>query len=499
MDRASRSGLAQDAGLTPDLSVEEALRRLDGFVCTVKELQIRDGLHVFGRGPDRALADPLLVALARTPRGTGPADESLIRALAGDLDLAFDPLMADPAEAWTGPRPAALAEEGVWRSNGDTVERLEALALALVSSQRRLDPAWTRSLSVLDRLEQKWRPALAACGPAELKGLLLGLEGRRVPPGPSGAPTRGRPDLLPTGCNFYSVDGRMLPTQAAWALGWRSAQELVERHAQKTGDWPRTLALSAWGTATMRTGGDDVAQALALMGVRPVWEVGSGRVIDLEIIPAGLLDRPRVDVIFRVSGFFRDAFPGLIALVDRAGKAIIGLEEPASVNPAAAAGPGPRVFGPKPGAYGAGLQALIDSGAWSGLDDLAEGYLAWSSFSYAGDGDGGCQEGKPARAAFETALVRADGIVHNQDNREHDLLDSDDYYQFEGGLAAAIKIGFAGLFSHAASRSCSRAAIRFERGRQSLRLTASWKRAVISRRAAGLAVSRKAATEGSPR
>lgn len=437
LDRAARSGLAQDAGLDPTLPIEEALRRLDGFVCTVKELQIRDGLHVFGRGPDRERADPLLAALARTPRGADPADDSLIRALAKDLELDFDPLTADPAEPWRGPRPAVLIGESRWRTQGDAVERLEQLALKLVSRAATPEESWFRSIAVLERLEARWRPALAACGPAELRGLLLGLDGRRVPPGPSGAPTRGRPDLLPTGCNFYSVDGRMLPTQAAWALGWRSAQELVERHAQQTGAWPKSLALSAWGTATMRTGGDDVAQALALMGVRPVWEVGSGRVIDLEILPAGVLDRPRVDVTFRVSGFFRDAFPGLIALVDRAAQAIAALDEPASVNPAAS-NPGPRVFGPAPGAYGAGLQALIDSGAWADLGDLAEGYLAWSSFSYQGDGDGGTAEGKPARAAFETALSRADGVVHNQDNREHDLLDSDDYYQFEGGLAAAI-------------------------------------------------------------
>lgn len=437
LDRAGKSGLAQDAGLQPDLPIEEALRRLDGFVCTVKELQIRDGLHVFGRGPDGEREISLLAALARAPRGSGPADDSLLRALASDLELEFDPLTADPAEAWSGPRPACLSGDGVWRTQGDAVERLERLALRLVAREVMPEAAWFRTVAVLDRLEAKWRPALAACGPAELRGLLLGLDGRRVPPGPSGAPTRGRPDLLPTGCNFYSVDGRMLPTQAAWALGWRSAQELVERHAQTTGAWPKSLALSAWGTATMRTGGDDVAQALALMGVRPVWEVGSGRVIDLEILPAGLLDRPRVDVTFRVSGFFRDAFPGLIALVDRAAQAIAALDEPASVNPAAA-NPGPRVFGPMPGAYGAGLQALIDSGGWSDLGDLAEGYLAWSSFAYQGDGDGGAAEGKPARAAFEAALSRADGVVHNQDNREHDLLDSDDYYQFEGGLAAAI-------------------------------------------------------------
>src|SRR6185437_7130832 len=147
-------------------------------------------------------------------------------------------------------------------------------------------------------------PAIVACGPAERDGLLRGLDGRFVPPGPSGAPSRGRPDVLPTGRNFYSLDCRAVPTQAAWQLGWKSAALLVERHAQERGDYPRRVVLSAWGTSNMRTGGDDVAQALALMGVRPRWEERTGRVIGFEVLPASVLGRPRVDVTLRVSGFF---------------------------------------------------------------------------------------------------------------------------------------------------------------------------------------------------
>jgi cobaltochelatase CobN len=302
------------------------------------------------------------------------------------------------------------------------------------------------------------RPAVEACGTAELAALLRGLDGRFVAPGPSGAPTRGRPDVLPTGRNFYSVDPRALPTAAAWQLGFRSAQLLVERYAQEHGRWPRRLALSSWGTSTMRTGGDDVAQALALMGVRPTWDGASHRVGGFEILPASLLDRPRVDVTLRISGFFRDAFPGLIDLVDRAARAVAALDEPADVNPLAEAvrdtgaalvtqGVAPsqarrlagfRVFGAKPGAYGAGLQALIDEGGWRDPADLAEAYLVWGSYAYGSDGDGGSAEGLAARGRFEALLTEVEAVVHNQDNREHDLLDSDDYYQFEGGLAAAV-------------------------------------------------------------
>ena len=352
------------------------------------------------------------------------------------------------------PRPAALAGDQSWRSHGDTVERLEALGNALVAGETPPDPAWTRTQAVLHEIETSLRPAVAACGAAELAGLLRGLDGRFVPPGPSGAPTRGRPDVLPTGRNFYSVDTRTVPTPAAWSLGWKSAQMLLERHFQDHGDWPRALALTAWGTSNMRTGGDDIAQGLALMGVKPQWDSGSRRVTGFEIIPAGLLDRPRVDVTLRVSGFFRDAFPGLIDLFDSAARAVAALDEPPAVNPLAervgqdrirleqdgltaadaAWQAGFRVFGSKPGAYGAGLQALIDEKGWNGRADLAEAYLAWGGWAY-----GAGREGEAGHALFRHRLSQVEAVIQNQDNREHDLLDSDDYYQFEGGLAATVE------------------------------------------------------------
>jgi len=342
-----------------------------------------------------------------------------------------------------------------WRTAGDTVERLEALARALVAGRVEPDPAWTKTRAVLDHVRETLGPAVDACGGAELSGLLAGLDGRFVPPGPSGAPTRGKPEVLPTGRNFFSVDSRRVPTPAAWTLGWRSAMLLIERHAQDHGDWPRAVALSAWGTANMRTGGDDIAQALALMGARPRWETTSGRVIGFEILPLSVLDRPRVDVTLRISGFFRDAFPAQVDLVDSAARAIAALEdEPPDLNPLAArvradaarleregADPaaarrraGHRVFGSRPGAYGAGLQALIDEQGWETDADLAAAYVAWGGHAY---GDGA--EGAGARDLFEARLSRVDAVLHNQDNREHDILDSDDYYQFEGGLTAAVR------------------------------------------------------------
>ncbi|MBJ3764227.1 cobaltochelatase subunit CobN [Maribius pontilimi] len=447
--RAEILSLAQATGLDRDVGfageADGDLAKLDAYLCELKEAQIRDGLHVFGQSPTHDLERDLAIALVRVPRGDGKgADASLIRALAGDLDLGFDPLDCDMAAPWTGPRPEALQGDGAWRSHGDTVERLELLAQRLWdggrgdAAQPRATAPGPASQAVLDSLRDHVLPAIRACGPSEMAALLRGLDGRAIAPGPSGAPTRGRLDTLPTGRNFFSVDSRAVPTPTAWALGWKSANLLIDKHLQDQGDWPRALLITAWGTANMRTGGDDIAQALALMGVKPKWDSANRRVTGFDILPLDTLDRPRVDVTLRISGFFRDAFPQLIALVDSAARAIQALDEPADMNPAAArarAGEDQaRVFGSKPGAYGAGLQAMIDERLWNDKADLAEAYLTWGSYAY-----GAGTEGQPARPAFTARLTQADAIVQNQDNREHDLLDSDDYYQFEGGAAAAVE------------------------------------------------------------
>ncbi|ARO30570.1 cobaltochelatase subunit CobN [Rhizobium sp. NXC14] len=515
LDLVTDIGLDRDAGIAKGESEGEALKKLDAYLCDLKEMQIRDGLHVFGVSPEGRLLTDLTMALARVPRGLGVGgDASLQRAIAGDAGLSFpllpsgekmsvrtdegasdgrserlsaseaesavpssdtsghllpageegsralqrpfDPLDCDMATLWTGPRPAVLADilDAPWRSNGDTVERIELLAAKLVSGEMACPTLWVQTRAVLDEIKACLKPSILACGPAEIASLLRGLDGRFVPPGPSGAPTRGRPDVLPTGRNFYSVDSRAVPTAAAYELGKKSAELLIRRYVQDHGEWPVSFGLTAWGTSNMRTGGDDIAQALALIGVEPVWDMASRRVTGYEIIPPALLRRPRVDVTLRISGFFRDAFPEQIALFDKAIRAVGALEEDAADNPIAgrmrgetarlaAAGldentaakrAGYRIFGSKPGAYGAGLQALIDEKGWERRADLAEAYLVWGSYAY-----GAGEEGRAERGLFEERLRSVQAIIQNQDNREHDLLDSDDYYQFEGGMAAAAE------------------------------------------------------------
>ena len=451
--------LDQDAGLRG--TDDSDLAKLDSFLCDLKEAQIRDGLHILGQSPEGQQETDLLVALTRVPRGLGEGgDASLIRALAHAFGFdGFDPLSCDMVAAWQGSRPPVLLKliSAPWRSNGDTVERLEIYASHLLGGGVKLDPGFRRDdgLSlVLDKIEKEIRPALRSCGPKEIEALMRGLEGRRVAPGPSGAATRGRLDVLPTGRNFYSLDNRTLPTPTAWSLGQKSAAELLKRHFQDTGQHLKTVGLSAWGTANMRTGGDDIAQALALVGAKPVWDTTSWRVTGFEILPVAKLARPRVDVTLRISGFFRDAFPAQIELLDKVFRAVAQLDEPGQDNPMAArfraeaaslakSGigqdvaetlSGHRIFGAKPGAYGAGLQALIDEKAWDRRDDLARAYVVWGSFAY-----GAKAKGVNDEALFAKRLASIEAVIHNQDNREHDLLDSDDYYQFEGGMAAAVE------------------------------------------------------------
>lgn len=442
------SKLDKDASIDPADHADSRLRKLDAYLCELKESQIRDGLHIFGQSPEGLLERGLVVALARLPRGNGTGENaSFTRALSLDLGLGaqFDPLDCDMGCPWDGPSPSPLDSicTDSWRTRGDTVERLEMLANQIIEGRRK--PPGPASAAVLENVRHRIQPSVAESGRSEIEHLLAALDGRFVPPGPSGAPTRGRPDVLPTGRNFYSVDSRSLPTRTAWELGWKSADMLIERHLQENGDWPRTIVVTAWGTSNMRTGGDDIAQALALMGVEPEWDDNSGRVSGFSIIPIGALGRPRVDVTLRISGFFRDAFPAQIDLMASAARAVMDLDEPEAKNPAAAAykrdaaattpdEAGYRVFGSKPGAYGAGLQALIDERIWNSRSDLGSAYVEWGKYAY-GAGSGG----KDAERAFTRRLAETEIVVQNQDNREHDILDSDDYYQFEGGAAAAVE------------------------------------------------------------
>lgn len=461
-DLVAQTHLQHDLAVTTpeDETGSEALfNSLDRYLCELKEAQIRDGLHIFGQCPQGCQLRDLIVSIARHP---GQNRVGLTRAIAQDWGLDFDPLTADLGAPWslTGPTSSSQPETHrlkTCRTNGDVVELIEQVAAnyvdAIITSPASLSPSVSLLGTELTWIAHRLLPALQQTR-QEISNLLHGLEGGYVPSGASGAPTRGRPEVLPTGRNFYSVDIRAIPTESAWSVGCRAAETLIEQYVQEQGEYPRSLALSIWGTSTMRTGGDDLAEALALLGVQPVWDGAARRVVDFEILPLSVLGRPRVDVTLRISGFFRDAFPNLIDLFHQAVAAVAALDEPAEQNPLAAqvqtdiqtwqaAGLSNqqavqrshyRIFGSKPGAYGAGLQGLIEAQNWTDDQDLARAYLNWSSYAYTGQ-----EDGKAAPEAFEQRLRQLQIVLHNQDNREHDLLDSDDYYQFQGGLTVAVR------------------------------------------------------------
>jgi cobaltochelatase CobN len=431
--------LDHDLGLEArphDVEFDDFLLHVDGWLCTVKDAQIRDGLHVLGVAPEGAPRVGLVLAMLQARQIWGGADGAL-----------------------PGLREAlGLAEDGT--ATRATVDRAEELARALVEGmelagwQAGAAPAVAEEVlgarhETVERLlrlaADELIPRLAATA-GEIDAVLHALDGGHVPAGPSGSPLRGLLNTLPTGRNFYAVDPKAVPSRLAWDTGQQLAESLLARYRDDTGEWPSTVGLSVWGTAAMRTAGDDIAEVLALLGARPVWDDASRRVTGLEVIPPPELGRPRIDVVVRISGFFRDAFPHVVTLLDDAVRLVAGLDEDPAANFVRAHALADaerlgdlrrattRIFGSPPGSYGAGLLPLMESRSWRDDADLAEVYAAWGGHAY-----GRGLDGRPAREDMESSYRRIRLAVKNTDSREHDIADSDDYYQYHGGMIATIR------------------------------------------------------------
>ncbi|HLI59748.1 MAG TPA: cobaltochelatase subunit CobN [Solirubrobacteraceae bacterium] len=435
------------ANLQADLEIDrrpedlgELVQHIDGYLCEVKDIQIKDGLHVLGATPAGEQLCGLVSAIMRLGSGevsglrtaiagaVGLNAESAARAPIDRLAALEHDLLAElDRHGWQPDLAAATAEEVLGRPDAQ-VERALRFACA----------------EVVPRIRRT---------PEELRAVLRALGGRHIASGPAGAPTRGRLDVLPTGRNFYSVDPRALPSELSWEVGQRLADALLERYRGQSGTLPRMIGLVAWGTSAMRTGGDDVAEILALLGVRPTWHPESRRVTGIEVIPLAELGRPRIDVTVRISGFFRDAFPHLVGLLDDAVAAVAALDEPDADNFVAAHARADaerlagelggesawrrattRVFGSKSGTYGAGLLQLLDSRDWRDDHDLAVVYEAWGGYAY-----GRGLDGAAAPESMRDCYRRIEMAVKNVDSREHDVLDSDDYYQYHGGMIASVR------------------------------------------------------------
>ncbi|WP_336047413.1 cobaltochelatase subunit CobN [Streptomyces sp. CA2R101] len=437
--RAQIWTLIQAAKLDHDLGMDERpdddgfddfLLHVDGWLCEVKDAQIRDGLHVLGGAPAGAARVNLVLSILRARQIWGGTS------------------------ALPGLREAlGLDESAATRTTADAAEET-ARGLVQAMEDAGWDPAAVPAVAeghpsavadILDFAARQVVPRLAATTD-EIDHAVHALNGGFVPAGPSGSPLRGLVNVLPTGRNFYSVDPKAVPSRLAWETGQALADSLLERYRTDNGDWPQSVGLSLWGTSAMRTSGDDVAEALALLGVRPVWDDASRRVNGLEPVDLAELGRPRIDVTLRISGFFRDAFPHVIGLLDDAVRLVAGLDEPAESNFVRAHAQADlaehgderrattRIFGSRPGTYGAGLLQLIDSRDWRTDADLAEVYTVWGGYAY-----GRGLEGRPARDEMETAYKRIAVAAKNTDTREHDIADSDDYFQYHGGMVATVK------------------------------------------------------------
>jgi cobaltochelatase CobN len=461
--------LIQSAQLHHDLGLEERpddgefgefVMHVDGWLCEIKDVQIRDGLHVLGQAPEGDDLVNLVLAILRAGQVFG----GQVNAVPG-LRVALGLSEGLSTGSVEGTRPEPVEGHQI-------VDRVEAQARALVEAVAEVGWDVTAVPGIVDGVLRQAQDAVPAQGGLvdrdgvcaslafactevvprlrrttdEIDAVLHALDGGYVPAGPSGSPLRGLVNVLPTGRNFYSVDPKAIPSRLAYETGQAMADSLLQRYLQESGEYPKSVGLSVWGTSAMRTSGDDIAEVLALLGVLPVWDEMSRRVVDLEVVPLAELRRPRIDVTVRISGFFRDAFPHVVTMLDDAVRMIAELDESDDDNYVRAhtradlASHGDhrrattRVFGSKPGSYGAGILPLVESGNWRDDSDIAEVYTTWGGFAYGRDLDG-----VPARDDLQANYRRISVAAKNVDTREHDIADSDDYFQYHGGMIATVR------------------------------------------------------------
>jgi cobaltochelatase CobN len=411
-----------------DEDFDDFVLHVDGWLCEIKDAQIRDGLHVLGQAPAGEARVNLVLAVLRAAQVWGGVGHA-VPGLRAALGLKADERLTAVDEV----------EEQARR----LVEAMEAASW---------DPEVASTLHEDPQVQAVLRFAATEVVPRlrrttdEIDAIVHALAGGFVPAGPSGSPLRGLVNVLPTGRNFYTVDPRAVPSRLAWQTGQAMADSLLQRYLDDTGDYPSSVGLSMWGTSAMRTSGDDIAEVLALLGVRPAWDEASRRVAQLVVVPPEELGRPRIDVTVRISGFFRDAFPHVVAMLDDAVRMVADLEEPDSQNFVRAHSRADlaehgdrrrattRIFGSKPGSYGAGILQVVESGSWRDDQDLAEVYTAWGGFAYGRDLDGA-----PAADDMRANYRRIKVAAKNVDSAEHDIADSDDYFQYQGGMVATVR------------------------------------------------------------
>ena len=460
---AEKTQLSEDLGLTEAdycRDFEAAAQKLHLWVSELKASEIKDGLHIFGLVPQGERLRNLLRLLVRVKNGSVPSlRQGICLAKHWNLDDLLDHPEQVDAQGTTGARKLEQADEIgrklflLWEAKDYHAQAIREV-LEEISRQEALDLTQTGDLyACLHFAAAEVLPRLLKTT-EEISSTLAGLSGRFVKKGPSGAPSRGNARILPTGRNFYTTDPTELPTRAAWETGKRLADQLLATHCRETGETPEHIAIVVYSGETIKTGGDDIAEILFLYGIRPVWLGDTDKVMGLEVIPLSELGRPRIDVTLRISGLFRDTFPNLIDLIDEAVNLAAGLEEGPEQNylrkhidedmreltargiPESLAydRASLRIFGCPPGTYGAGVDILVNSKQWQTGDDLGQAYITWSGHGYSRK-----LHGEKMQEVFAHRLSSCQVTVKNISSCEADMLDSDDFYNYHGGLISAVK------------------------------------------------------------
>ncbi len=452
------NNMFQEIGLGADASPKELEARLNDLydhIIELKDALIKDGLHIMGRPPEGQRLEEMLYCLTRLQNGSVP---SLRAAVAESMGLDLRELQDDPSQVHPrlGELNGSLLDDvdqrchaliGKMMANGFAESKCLELARAAFPENNK------KLAEVVSFICDQVYPNVMATTD-EVRNLLHGLDGGYVPPGPSGSPTRGNAHLLPTGRNFYTLDPDSIPSPASWEIGKKMADQMVERHVKEMGCYPSNVGIVVWATDTMKTGGDDIAYILWLMGLRPKWSATGGRVIGLEVIPLNELGRPRIDVTTRISGLFRDTFYNLVDMIDEGVETIASLNESEEENfivkhlrediqrsireglssKEARSKALVRIFGDPPGEYGAGVDVLIESSKWSTTKDLADTYVTWGCHAY-----GRAWKGEKLPDSFRNRICSMDVTVKNHEDREFDLLDIDDDYGYLGGMNSVIR------------------------------------------------------------
>ncbi|WP_196591085.1 cobaltochelatase subunit CobN [Pectinatus frisingensis] len=460
IEKVSAADLQNEVIRDENRPFSEYVAALHNYLTDLKNMQVHTGLHVLGQAPQKDGLVEYLWLLTRLSNGTVP---SLPETIAQYYKLDYHSLLKNSSEMY---KPLnityGILVDRITEQCRQIIRLLQANDFDEAKITEISTLAWINDGSDADR-KSILQVCKYICGEIyphllltvqEQDNMLRAFDGQYIEPGPSGAPSSGGADLLPTGRNFYGIDPRTLPTPAAWEVGKKLGDQAINRFIEEEQHYPENIGIVLWAGANMRSHGQCIAEFLYLLGIKPRWQRGSLRVVGMDVIPVEELQRPRIDVTARISGLFRDSIPSAIQLLDDAVLLAASLdEEPEQnfvkkhVNEDALALQSEglnddeawrqaafRIFGDEPGTYGAGVGALLEAKNWDSIDDIADVYVRWGAHAYGGEA-----KGKYLPQQFRKRLGSLDITIKNEDNHEVNMLSSDDYNAYHGGMIAAVR------------------------------------------------------------